>query len=179
MFLCKWRARKQISLHRDNKVVLYCIVLYIYFAFCSNRWQYTKPLLKVKHQLTNQFPEYIGWLCLGEVWRDWGRILIWLSHDAWHRQQLSEVILLLQRRERVYGSVSHKDDAVRFCSSIIVHNNSHRILLSVFTKKHPNHGPTHSPPSSCSCTPPTHTHNHPQTHTWSLLSLLLFLSNIP
>ena len=24
MFLCKWRARKQISLHRDNKVVLYC-----------------------------------------------------------------------------------------------------------------------------------------------------------
>ena len=23
MFLCKWRARKQISLHRDNKVVLY------------------------------------------------------------------------------------------------------------------------------------------------------------
>ena len=25
-FLCKWRARKQISLHRDNKVVLYCIV---------------------------------------------------------------------------------------------------------------------------------------------------------
>ena len=26
MFLCKWRARKQISLHRDNKVVLYCIV---------------------------------------------------------------------------------------------------------------------------------------------------------
>ena len=25
MFLCKWRARKQISLHRDNKVVLYCI----------------------------------------------------------------------------------------------------------------------------------------------------------
>ena len=46
-------------------------------------------------------------------------------------------------------------------------------------KKHPNHGPTHSPPSSCSCTPPTHTHHHPQTHTWSLLSLLLFLSNIP
>ena len=28
MFLCKWRARKQISLHRDNKVVLYCTVLY-------------------------------------------------------------------------------------------------------------------------------------------------------
>ena len=26
VFLCKWRARKQISLHRDNKVVLYCIV---------------------------------------------------------------------------------------------------------------------------------------------------------
>ena len=25
MFLCKWRARKLISLHRDNKVVLYCI----------------------------------------------------------------------------------------------------------------------------------------------------------
>ena len=25
MFLCKWRARKQIPLHRDNKVVLYCI----------------------------------------------------------------------------------------------------------------------------------------------------------
>ena len=25
MFLCKWRARKQISLHGDNKVVLYCI----------------------------------------------------------------------------------------------------------------------------------------------------------
>ena len=24
MFLCKWRARNQISLHRDNKVVLYC-----------------------------------------------------------------------------------------------------------------------------------------------------------
>ena len=24
-FLCKWRARKQISLQRDNKVVLYCI----------------------------------------------------------------------------------------------------------------------------------------------------------
>ena len=29
MFLCKWRARKQTSLHRDIKVVLYCIVLYI------------------------------------------------------------------------------------------------------------------------------------------------------
>ena len=27
MFLCKWWARKQISLHRDNKVVLYCIIL--------------------------------------------------------------------------------------------------------------------------------------------------------
>ena len=26
MFLCKWRARKQMSLHRDNTVVLYCIV---------------------------------------------------------------------------------------------------------------------------------------------------------
>ena len=26
MFLCKWRAKKQISLHRDNKFVLYCIV---------------------------------------------------------------------------------------------------------------------------------------------------------
>ena len=26
--LCKWRARRQISLHRDNKVVLYCTVLY-------------------------------------------------------------------------------------------------------------------------------------------------------
>ena len=25
MFLCKWWARKQISIHRDNKVVLYCI----------------------------------------------------------------------------------------------------------------------------------------------------------
>ena len=32
MFLCKWRARKQISLHRDNKVVLYCIVLYCNFS---------------------------------------------------------------------------------------------------------------------------------------------------
>ena len=26
MFLCKWWARKEISLHRDNEVVLYCIV---------------------------------------------------------------------------------------------------------------------------------------------------------
>ena len=29
MFLCKWRARKQISLHRDNIVALYCIVLFV------------------------------------------------------------------------------------------------------------------------------------------------------
>ena len=28
MFLCKWRARKQISLHRDNKVVLYYLWSY-------------------------------------------------------------------------------------------------------------------------------------------------------
>ena len=37
MFLCKWRARKQISLHRDNKVVLYCIVhslLFLFFCVC-------------------------------------------------------------------------------------------------------------------------------------------------
>ena len=34
MFLCKWRARKQISLHRDNKVVLYCIVLYCIVLYC-------------------------------------------------------------------------------------------------------------------------------------------------
>ena len=33
MFLCKWRARKQISLHRDNKVVLCCYYYYYTVLF--------------------------------------------------------------------------------------------------------------------------------------------------
>ena len=39
MFLCKWRARKQISLHRDNKIVLYCIVVskQHYMTCCKER----------------------------------------------------------------------------------------------------------------------------------------------
>ena len=32
--LCKWWARRQISLHRDNKVVLYCIALYCIVLYC-------------------------------------------------------------------------------------------------------------------------------------------------
>ena len=38
-------------------------------------------------------------------------------------------------------------------------------------KKHPNHGPPHSPPSSCSCTPPpTHTPPSPNTYLITPLS---------
>ena len=32
--LCKWWARRQISLHRDNKLVLYCIALYCIVLHC-------------------------------------------------------------------------------------------------------------------------------------------------
>ena len=42
MFLCKWRARKQISLHRDNKVVLY--IVYIYISMRSK-----KPICAPSH----------------------------------------------------------------------------------------------------------------------------------
>ena len=55
MFLCKWRARKQISLHRDNKVVLYCIVLYVVDKAQSsnNNNRYPWLLFRAQKQLRN------------------------------------------------------------------------------------------------------------------------------
>ena len=43
VFLCKWRARKQISLHRDNKVVLYWTELYcMMFSLAPNKMDQRK-----------------------------------------------------------------------------------------------------------------------------------------
>ena len=64
MFLCKWRARKQISLHRDNKVVLYCIVLVLRLSTPTAR-----PALRhVTHSATFRHNK-----CPSQVDRDRGR----------------------------------------------------------------------------------------------------------
>ena len=61
MFLCKWRARKQISLHRDNKVVLYCTV------------QPTRQLIAavLSHYWVSERPTALGYVIQPFCWLGW------------------------------------------------------------------------------------------------------------
>ena len=59
MFLCEWRARKQISLHRDNKVVLYCITFIGHYPSFQSTVLFGQPENEGKSVFSGRI--FLGW----------------------------------------------------------------------------------------------------------------------
>ena len=129
MFLCKWRARKQISLHRDNKVVLYCIVFRcLGVGFCSHI-----------HPQTNndQTVVLFIWVSLP---------LLCVRFWQWKKKKSSRTVLipshfcaqnLLARGEVVHGCLGVRMRSLSLCLSLCL-SVSVSVCLSVCLSASPH-----------------------------------------